>query len=706
MKTLFTLLLLGCTLYAYNQQKIYGSEISTEEYSKNLDQKFNDFSIFKIQNLHKFNLDRTENIKLELLLGSKKFKLNLYSDNVQIGDSNLKLKSPHLLNGSTFEGYPATLSINENFIFGQIKDSNEQYNIEPLWYLDSKADKNLFIFYKKSQIIDTSNHTCGVEEVQSKIEPELIQKTTDECKVVDYALANTENMFVKYGNSVQNVIDHNLGILNIVQTLYRSQFDTNLEYNIVAHYVATNASEEPQNPSYTGSNSSLILDYFESWAGPGGSSGATSGGFGVAFNNAGLWSDTDFDGTTIGLANRPGWFHIMQDISIASRRITLQAHEIGHNWNGMHDGGSNLIMSSTISSSTTWSSFSKSTISSRLETFTVQNALDDCGTISSPNAFFVKNIGGNCVCSNNSVIEFEDQSQYGATRDWIFNNANPSMSSEALISVDYSTATVGDLNYVEINSMNTAGSDLYQSYIKVDNEPPNNCFPSTPSSIWGILNVEIANVDKASTNGLVYENFACSEIINAESNTTYNLDILLNNSFNSYIKVYADWNSDGTFNNNDELLIDTFKFNGNTWNLEVTTPSNPILDKLIRFRILYGFSALGDACFNVTSGDVEDYSIYFESPQVYGCTDPTATNYNPLATIDDGSCDPPQPCDGTNLNITNITQNEYRAKNNIISDALINQDVLFGAENNITLNFPFEVLNGRVFEAKYVPCID
>lgn len=26
------------------------------------------------------------------------------------------------------------------------------------------------------------------------------------------------------------------------------------------------------------------------------------------------------------------------------------------------------------------------------------------------------------------------------------------------------------------------------------------------------------------------------------------------------------------------------------------------------------------------------------SPDVYGCTDPTATNYNPLATIDDGSC--------------------------------------------------------------------
>jgi hypothetical protein len=23
---------------------------------------------------------------------------------------------------------------------------------------------------------------------------------------------------------------------------------------------------------------------------------------------------------------------------------------------------------------------------------------------------------------------------------------------------------------------------------------------------------------------------------------------------------------------------------------------------------------------------------------VYGCTDPLATNYNPLATIDDGSC--------------------------------------------------------------------
>ena len=28
----------------------------------------------------------------------------------------------------------------------------------------------------------------------------------------------------------------------------------------------------------------------------------------------------------------------------------------------------------------------------------------------------------------------------------------------------------------------------------------------------------------------------------------------------------------------------------------------------------------------------------YADPPVYGCTDPLATNYDPLATVDDGSC--------------------------------------------------------------------
>ena len=47
--------------------------------------------------------------------------------------------------------------------------------------------------------------------------------------------------------------------------------------------------------------------------------------------------------------------------------------------------------------------------------------------------------------------------------------------------------------------------------------------------------------------------------------------------------------------------------------------------------------------------------VLVEPEDVYGCTDPSATNYNPAATIEDGSCeDPPTVCFDieSNLNIS------------------------------------------------------
>ena len=34
------------------------------------------------------------------------------------------------------------------------------------------------------------------------------------------------------------------------------------------------------------------------------------------------------------------------------------------------------------------------------------------------------------------------------------------------------------------------------------------------------------------------------------------------------------------------------------------------------------------------------------TPDILGCTDPEATNYNPAATLNDGSCQYPEPCPG------------------------------------------------------------
>lgn len=55
----------------------------------------------------------------------------------------------------------------------------------------------------------------------------------------------------------------------------------------------------------------------------------------------------------------------------------------------------------------------------------------------------------------------------------------------------------------------------------------------------------------------------------------------------------------------------------------------------------------------VSSSPVADYELHFDycdSNQIFGCTDSTATNYNPDATIDDGSCEYSD-CDGVETNL-------------------------------------------------------
>lgn len=54
------------------------------------------------------------------------------------------------------------------------------------------------------------------------------------------------------------------------------------------------------------------------------------------------------------------------------------------------------------------------------------------------------------------------------------------------------------------------------------------------------------------------------------------------------------------------------------------------------FSIIFGCTDPTATNYN-PNATVEDYSCYYR-PQVFGCTDPNATNYDPAATDDDGSC--------------------------------------------------------------------
>ena len=66
-------------------------------------------------------------------------------------------------------------------------------------------------------------------------------------------------------------------------------------------------------------NGSTLLSRFNTWASGGGNSGGASGGFGVDYNMAGVWTDTDICVSpcnaasygVVGIAYTPGWHHIL-----------------------------------------------------------------------------------------------------------------------------------------------------------------------------------------------------------------------------------------------------------------------------------------------------------------------------------------------------------------------------------------------------------
>ncbi|NNE25552.1 MAG: hypothetical protein HKN09_01795 [Saprospiraceae bacterium] len=105
------------------------------------------------------------------------------------------------------------------------------------------------------------------------------------------------------------------------------------------------------------------------------------------------------------------------------------------------------------------------------------------------------------------------------------------------------------------------------------------------------------------------------------------------------VRIYIDYNNDGDFTDSGELAFNsggTSYCNG--MSNSFTTPASPQLGELMRLRVIVDNQSIGSPCHSPNSGEVEDYGVYFEETQIFGCTDPAASNYNPSATVDDGSC--------------------------------------------------------------------
>jgi PKD repeat protein len=483
--TIFLCFILFTTTYGFgqNQEVIrFKSQQPTNEQDVLLKQQFKAYALTTLRTDQVSELLHRKDYFPQLLLevNGQSYSFSLRAKDVRAPHYKLRVLTdqgvvelPRSRNNtfsgySTDGGYDVRITSDTNFFYGMLVEEHDELYIEPARHLVPGAPKNQFVVYRASDNLKKfSEESCGVRQAHTPddFEDNGSTETTEEefsgrvCKVVQVALADDHLMFNKYG-SITEVEDHNMAVINNVETNYDFEFNVDLEFSIVEIFIATTAGNDPFS---TSTNPDVLLTSFTNW-GP--------NGFDNTHDVAGLWSDRDFDGSTIGLA----WlgsvctsfrYHIMEDFSTNANFLrVLQAHEMGHNFNANHDAaGSNTIMAPAVNSSNTWSGASISAIDNYINQV---SCLGPCGAAAPPVAAFDADPTIGCIPM---VVSYDDQSTNNPTTwSWIFEGGTPGTSSNPNPTITYTTP--GTFN-VSLTVSNSQGSDnlTISDFITVG-EPP------------------------------------------------------------------------------------------------------------------------------------------------------------------------------------------------------------------------------------------
>ena len=305
MRAAFTLLLLFSIFFSNAQSSLFSGESYTPRSSEVLDVQFGEYQVFRVD-VSALN----QYVKSEQGIRPLRFELgDLYDWDLEVEGHDLRTPDyrlriatekgieelPVVSENKTFRGHRAqdqsdrvALTLDHEFIYGYVEEGEETYFIEPLYYFLPKAERDLFIVYPASKVVPVEGLTCGVTEMQKHAHELEDWKGADgpetgNCYRVELAIASDWLMFQEYG-SITAVENHNIAVMNNVNTNYDNEFSDEINFYIVEQFVSTCSTCDPWTSS---TNAITLLNSFTNW-GP--------SGFTATHDLGQLWTDRNLDG--------------------------------------------------------------------------------------------------------------------------------------------------------------------------------------------------------------------------------------------------------------------------------------------------------------------------------------------------------------------------------------------------------------------------
>jgi PKD repeat protein len=368
------------------------------------------------------------------------------------------------------QGGSLRLTLTPDHVSGGFLFQDETWILEPLWYREPTAGRDLVLLYRASEArIDTHSACLALPAPTSAPLPEAppadpgAETRVIACKLVDYSAAIDWQFFQTYG-SADEALNRLETVMGLVELQYSSVFNQDYLFPFLEVFLSACPTCDP--PEWTGStDAGALLGYFRDWA--------QAGGFALGhFDVSSLWTGRTLDANVLGAAYIQGVcngtfrYQVLRDFSPDNSLMrAMVSHEFGHSFSAVHDAGDGFIMSTPLNNTTQWSAASIQFINNFTQS---RFCLSNCYNDPPPVAQFEGQPRSGCAPL---TVAFTDQSLNDpSVWSWSFPGGSPQASNLQHPEVSY--AARGSFT-VSLTASNPFGNNTRTEaqYITVEDVP-------------------------------------------------------------------------------------------------------------------------------------------------------------------------------------------------------------------------------------------